>query len=115
MKKELTCIICPRGCALTVSENDGVYAVTGNTCPRGEQYGIDEATHPTRTITSLVRVTNRTDTMLSVKTETPIDKERIPELMAIISKTKVQAPVKAGQVLLEDACGARLVATRDVE
>ena len=115
MNKELTCIVCPRGCALTVTERDGVYTVSGNTCPRGEAYGVAEATHPTRTITSLVRVTNRTDTMLSVKTETPIDKERIPELMALIRKTKAQAPVKAGQVILEDACGARLVATRDVE
>lgn len=115
MKQDLTCIICPRGCSLTVEKKDGSYIVSGNACPRGEAYGVAEATHPTRTITSLVRVTNRTDTMLSVKTETPIDKARIPELMQLIHAARAEAPVKAGDVVLEDACGARLVATRDVE
>ena len=59
MKKDLICIVCPRGCALTVSDESGTYTVTGNTCPRGEAYGIAETTHPTRTVTSVVRVTNR--------------------------------------------------------
>ena len=98
-----------------VSDESGALSVSGNACPRGAAYGAAEATHPTRTITSLVRVTNRTDTMLSVKTETPIDKDRISELMRLIRQTRVEAPVKAGQVIVEDACGAKLVATRDVE
>ncbi|MBP5289454.1 MAG: DUF1667 domain-containing protein [Clostridia bacterium] len=115
MKKELVCIICPRGCALTVSGENGVYNVTGNSCPRGERYGIDETTHPTRTVTALVRVENRRDTMLSVKTGTPIDKGLIFEWMRLVNGLKVKAPVKAGTVILEDACGAKLVATRDVE
>ena len=32
--KELICIVCPRGCRLTVDENND-YAVTGNSCKRG--------------------------------------------------------------------------------
>ena len=32
MKKELVCIVCPRGCHLTIDENNNV---TGNSCPRG--------------------------------------------------------------------------------
>ena len=37
--RELTCIGCPLGCALTV-EMDGnkVVGVTGHTCPRGKAY-----------------------------------------------------------------------------
>ena len=31
--KELICIVCPRGCHLTVDEDHG-YTVTGNSCPR---------------------------------------------------------------------------------
>lgn len=43
--KELICIVCPRGCHLKVDEaND--YAVTGNSCPRGAEYGATSA--PTR-------------------------------------------------------------------
>ena len=53
--KELICIVCPRGCHLRVDEaND--YAVTGNSCPRGAAYGRAELTHPTRVLTSTVRI-----------------------------------------------------------
>ena len=34
--KELICIMCPKGCHLTV---DDELNVTGNTCPRGVTYG----------------------------------------------------------------------------
>ena len=36
--KELVCIVCPRGCRLKGDEENG-YAVSGNSCPRGEVYG----------------------------------------------------------------------------
>ena len=61
--KELTCIVCPRGCRLKVNDD---MVVTGNACPRGEKYAINELTHPTRTITSSIRVTNRPYTLVSV-------------------------------------------------
>ena len=50
--KELICIVCPKGCHLRVDEDNG-YAVTGNGCPRGAEYGKIELTHPTRVVTSL--------------------------------------------------------------
>ena len=115
MKKDLICIVCPRGCALTVSDESGAFTVTGNTCPRGEAYGIAETTHPTRTVTSIVRVTNRRDTMVSVKTEEPIPKEHIFDLMRRIRATQVEAPVKAGQVIIDGVYGTRVIATREVE
>ena len=51
---ELTCIVCPMGCRMTVELSDGgeILSVTGNTCPRGKQYAIDECTHPVRTVTT---------------------------------------------------------------
>ena len=59
MKRELTCIVCPIGCQLSVTlENGVVTEVTGNTCPRGKQYAIDECTHPVRTITTTARTSN---------------------------------------------------------
>ena len=37
--RELTCIGCPLGCPITVTMNDtDVVSVTGNTCPRGDDY-----------------------------------------------------------------------------
>ena len=77
MKRELTCIICPRGCTLSVEIEDEKVTVSGNACPKGEQYGIDECINPVRTVTSILRISNRNDTMVSVKTSTPVKKEDI--------------------------------------
>ena len=52
--KELICIVCPQGCHLKVDEENGC-AVTGNSCPRGAEYGKAELTHPTRVVTSTVK------------------------------------------------------------
>ena len=71
--KELICIVCPKGCRLRVDENDG-YKVTGNTCPRGEEYGKMELTNPTRTITSTVAVRGAAHPRCPVKTTKPIPK-----------------------------------------
>lgn len=55
--RELTCIGCPLGCAITVTmDGSTVTAVTGNTCPRGDAYARKEVTNPTRIVTSTVRV-----------------------------------------------------------
>ncbi len=115
MIKNITCIICPRGCALTVDINENDVKVSGNACPKGERYGIDECTNPIRTVTSTVRVENRTDTMVSVKTETPIAKEKIFDVMQAIRNTTVNAPVRIGDVIIDDVCGSKIIATKNVD
>ena len=50
--KEFTCIVCPRGCTLTVEENNGEYTVSGNSCKRGKDFAVSEMTCPMRTICS---------------------------------------------------------------
>ena len=113
MERTLTCIICPRGCTLNVSGEGENLTVTGNACPKGAQYALDECTHPVRTVTSVVRVANREDVMVSVKTATPVPKECIFRVMAAIRAKSVEAPVAAGTVLL-NVCGADVVATKTI-
>lgn len=115
MKRELTCIICPRGCSLTVDIEGETVKVMGNGCPRGEKYAIDECTDPTRTVTSTVRVSNRENTMVSVKTAEPIQRSRIFEAMELIRQASVEAPVKIGEVIIENVCGADIIATKDID
>ncbi len=115
MKRELTCIICPRGCGLTVEINGDSVTVTGNACPKGQQYGVDECTNPTRTVTSIVRVANRVDTMVSVKTENPIPKENIFDLMQIICAKEVNAPIEIGDIICDDVFGTKVIATKQVK
>ena len=113
--KTLTCILCPRGCTIeAVPEGEG-YAVTGNGCPRGKAYALGELTHPVRTVTAAVRVSNRTDTMLSVKTREPIPKDKVLPLMEILRETHVPAPIAMGEVVLGDAFGSAVIATSDVQ
>ena len=114
MKRTLTCIICPRGCTITVEGEPGSLKVTGNSCPNGEKYAIDECTRPMRTVTSTVRVTNRDDTMVSVKTENTVPKEKIFDVMKRIRAVTVQAPVKIGDVIIDDIFGTRVIATKNI-
>ena len=100
--KELICILCPNGCHLTVDDN---LNVTGNTCPRGKQYAISELTNPVRTITSSVRVNNRDDLLVSVKTSGPIPKGKIFEVMDEINKLSVPAPTRIGDVVASNILG----------
>ena len=72
-EKQLICIICPRGCHLSVDENNNV---TGNFCPRGKKYALEELFHSTRTITTTVAIKNGQFPRLSVKTSIPIPKEK---------------------------------------
>lgn len=115
MKRNLTCIICPRGCALTADITADGVTVSGNACPKGEEYAINECTNPVRTVTATVRVSNRYNTMASVKTVTPVAKDRMMEVMAVLRNTKIEAPVKIGDVILNDVCGSDVVITKAVD
>lgn len=115
MKKKLTCIICPRGCTVEVTEENGSLSTFGNSCKRGEEYAVRELTHPVRTLTSSVRISNRKDTMVSVKTKSPIPKEKIFEAMEVIRDLETPAPVNAGDIIIEDFFSSSLVATKTVK
>ena len=111
MKKQMTCIVCPIGCALTVESINGEIVVSGNTCARGKQYAKDELLCPKRTVTTTVRCTN--GTVVAVKTENPIDKGKIFECMQTINAKICTAPVSIGDVIAENVCGSRIVATQN--
>lgn len=115
MTRDMTCIICPRGCALKVEINGDNITVTGNSCPKGKQYAIDECTNPTRTVTSSVRVENREDTMVSVKTASPVPKDKIFEVMSLIRAKSVCSPVGIGDIIIKDVFGTNIVATKNIE
>lgn len=109
----LICITCPKGCHLTVDEEND-YAVTGNSCPRGAEYARNELLHPVRMITSTVRVQGAAIPRLPVKTDKPLPKEKMFDCMQLINTLDVQAPVKVGQVLASNILGTdvNIVATK---
>lgn len=113
--KELICIVCPQGCHLKVDEENGC-AVTGNACPRGAEFGKMELTHPTRVVTSTVRCEGGLYPRCPVKTDRAIPKELIFQVMEALDRVTLTAPVRVGQVVVENVCGTgvNVVATRNL-
>lgn len=112
---ELICIVCPKGCHLTVDE-EKEFAVTGHGCPRGENYGKIELTAPTRTVTSTVRCVGGIHPCCPVKTDRPVPKGLIPDVIAALDGVTLAVPVHMGQTVIQRICGtdANIVATRSM-
>ncbi len=112
--KELICIVCPRGCHLSVDDENG-YAVSGNRCPRGAEYGKRELVSPTRVITSTVRLAGAEYSRCPVKTDGAIPKALIFDAMALLNGVELTAPVRIGDVVIRDVLGTGVsfIATRD--
>ena len=116
--RELTCIGCPMGCQLTVTiKDEDNITVSGNTCKRGEIYGIKEVTNPTRIVTSSVEIDNAEIARVSVKTANDIPKGKIFDIMKEIRQIKVSAPVKIGDVVISNVAdtGVDIVITKNVK
>ena len=107
----LTCVECPMGCQIKVTmEGEKVVSVEGNSCPRGKLYAENEVVCPKRVVTSTVKTTF--GVMLPVKTDRPVKKTEIFEVMKKINAVVVDRHVKIGDVILENIDeDANLVAT----
>lgn len=93
----LICIKCPRGCNITVDGDK----ITGNMCPRGKDYAIEEMTCPKRTVTALIRVGGG---IVSVKTSVEVPKEKIDDVMNEISKINVEK-AQIGDIVCKNILG----------
>ena len=113
MVRNLTCIVCPRGCQMEVvlSDEGVVSSVKGNFCKRGLTYANDECTNPKRTVTSTVRC--KSGGVVAVKTDRPIPKEKMFEVMAEINLAVAEDHAKIGDVIIKNvaSCDANVVAT----
>lgn len=116
-RRELTCVRCPKGCQITVTiERGEVTGVTGNTCPRGEQYARKEVSNPTRVVTSVVPVDGSlVCAMASVKTAGDVPKGKVLDVIGALRPIRLKAPVRIGDVVLANVCetGVDVVATKN--
>jgi CxxC motif-containing protein len=115
MIKNLTCIECPKGCALSVDVEDSkVTGVEGNECPKGIKYAVAEIEHPARILTSTVAAEGLSLKMVPVRTDRPIPKADIKRAMDEIKGSRIKKPVVSGEVIAENflKTGASLIATR---
>lgn len=111
--KELICIVCPVGCHLHVDDKNNI---TGNQCPRGLKYGLEEITHPSRIITTTVKTSNPMMPRLPVKTSSPIPKELMFQIMDRIGSEIVTKSVKINDVIIKNVLDTQIdiIATRSL-
>ena len=113
---EMICIVCPKGCLLTVDEEHGC-AVSGAGCERGEEYGRTELQNPTRVLTSTVKLRGGALRRCPVRTSGAIPKALLFEAMEVVNAVTLTAPVKTGQVAVKNllGTGCDLIVTRDID
>ena len=108
-KRELTCIMCPLGCQLTVTIDGDNITVTGNNCKRGEIFGKEEVTCPMRIVTSSVKTEKG---VRACKTSKPVPKSMVFDVMKEIEKLRLKS-VKFGEVVIKNVLntGADIIIT----
>jgi len=113
MARDLTCIICPRGCHLHI---DDELNVTGNACPRGAVYAKQEVLDPRRTLTSTVKCKGKLLSVCPVKSAEALPKDKIFAAMEEINTITLTPPVHLGDVIKKDLAGTgiALLANRDI-
>jgi CxxC motif-containing protein len=113
MPAELVCIACPIACRLTVTKAaDGAVSVAGNRCPKGELYGKEEMLAPRRIVTAVVPTSSKDFPCVPVRTDAPVSRDLVMDLLGDLYRLRVDLPVKNGQVLVADFHGARVIITR---
>lgn len=110
---KLICIVCPKGCHMEIDEN---LNVTGNFCKRGEVYAKNEVTNPTRTVTSTVKLNSKIVKMLPVRTDKPIAKSKMFDVMEKLKEVVVSSPIKSGDIIIKNILdtGVNIIATRTI-
>ncbi|MGE5484311.1 MAG: DUF1667 domain-containing protein [Ignavibacteriales bacterium] len=115
---EITCIICPNSCRVSVTRKEGQVtpSVEGAECQRGVDYAIEELESPVRVLTSTVRLGGGPARVIPVRTASPVPKPKIGDCMKAMEALEATAPVAVGDVITPNLAGTgvALIATWSV-
>lgn len=101
----VTCIVCPRSCRITVERQGDGYLVSGNSCPRGKAHAISELSCPMRMLTTTVSISGASLPRLPVISSAPVPKRDLARCLELTNRLRLAAPVREGEVLLSDLAG----------
>jgi len=112
---ELTCIVCPRGCRISIDEESK--EVIGATCARGEKFALTEITNPTRTVCTTVKTIFPSYPFLPIRTDGEIPKEKMKEAVELTKGFCLDRKVKRGEVVISNILDTNVnfIATADIE
>jgi CxxC motif-containing protein len=116
--KKIICISCPRGCLLNLKiKGRKILKISGNFCKKGRDYAEKEISSPSRILTTTVKVKNGIYPVLPVRSNRAIPFSKIFQAMKILNKIVVCAPVKRGEVIVENILntGVDIISSRDLK
>jgi CxxC motif-containing protein len=113
----MVCFICPKSCLLSIQEVNGEIRVENNRCRRGIEFAVKELRDPERILTSTIRVNHGILPLVSIRSETPVKKTELKDLVKYFDGIIVNAPVSSGQILFSGIGknNVNIIATRSVE
>jgi CxxC motif-containing protein len=108
--KVIRCIVCPTGCSIKVISFEGY------TCNRGLEYAEQEFREPKRILTTTMKIENGALPLIPVRTDKPLLKDKLNEALEIIAQSQVKAPIKMGDILIENILdmGINIIASRNL-
>jgi len=117
MIKNMICIECPKGCALSLEmEADKIKTILGAKCPKGTAYAVAETENPVRIFTSTVMTEGLGIKLAPVRTDGPIPKRDIMKAATEVRRLKISKPVVVGDIIIRNfiGLGVNLVVTREI-
>ena len=113
---KITCILCPIGCEIRINKKL-LMIIDGAKCNKGIEYSKNEVLNPKRILTTSILVKNGIFPLVSVKTNKPIPKDEIFNILKIIKNKSVNAPIYIGDIIIKNILdtGADIIATKTVE
>ena len=114
--KVIRCIVCPTGCQIQAIPKGSEVVFEGYTCERGLEYAQQEYFEPKRILTTTIRVENGFLPLIPVRADKPILKEKLRDALNEIAKAVVKAPIKMGDILIENILGleSNIIASRNL-
>lgn len=99
--KKITCIVCPNSCEILVDSNN---SVTGNKCPRGKVFALQELTNPMRALSTTVKTSFADIPVVPVKTNKEVSKQLIPDIMNAINSVVIQERLGINEIVIKNVC-----------
>ena len=97
--RKIVCIVCPNSCELNV---DDEMNVSGNLCPRGKEFALQEVSDPKRTVTTVCRTVFEDHPFVPVKSDGEIPKTLVKEAVREAGRHVVERRLSIGETEIEN-------------
>lgn len=99
-KNCITCVLCPNSCTIRVLP-DGE-TTEGNRCKRGHAFALQEIKDPERFVTTTVRVNDKDNPLVPVRSDRPVKLAEIKDVVREVSKIRLEKRPESGTVIATD-------------